>query len=255
MTRSSMARRARARRCRTRRPRPRLRCARPTSACPSTVVATATTSRRASVVGVGDVRPVPARAVATRVGDDASRPRPTRACAASASACTQAIDEPGMMSWNCWSSTSFHERVELGGDLGRHRRRQRPPQLGLAQQPLAPAVADLRARLRWSACRGASRSTARRPTPAPARRRRPRPRPCRRTRSTVPSCMRGSPSRSAIRRARSSISRVGPPPPLPWPNGISDQSLQPCSLKLRLGVAHLARRDLRRCRCRPAGSG
>ena len=26
-----------------------------------------------------------------------------------------------------------------------------------------------------------------------------------------------------MRRARSSISRVGPPPPSPWPNGISDQ--------------------------------
>ena len=51
--------------------------------------------------------------------------------------------------------------------------------------------------------------------------------------STVPSSSRGRPSRSAIRRARSTISRVGPPPPLPWPYGVSDQSLQPCSWKLR----------------------
>src|SRR4051794_19177271 len=41
-----------------------------------------------------------------------------------------------------------------------------------------------------------------------------------------------TPSRSAMRRARSNISRVGPPPPFPWPKGINDHELQPCSLKL-----------------------
>ena len=61
--------------------------------------------------------------------------------------------------------------------------------------------------------------------------------------STVPSSSRGRPSRSAIRRARSTISRVGPPPPLPWPYGVSDQSLQPCSWKLRTQVGLLRRHD------------
>jgi hypothetical protein len=56
-----------------------------------------------------------------------------------------------------------------------------------------------------------------------------------------------------MRRARSSISRVGPPPPSPWPNGISDQSLQPCrrSSPMRaparrddLGVVGVDRREV-----------
>ena len=87
-------------------------------------------------------------------------------------------------------------------------------------------------RLATSTCRGASRSTARRPRSAPVHPRRPRPRHGRRTRRACPPRSRDTPSRSAIRSARSIISRVGPPPPLPWPNGISDQLLHPCSLKL-----------------------
>jgi hypothetical protein len=43
--------------------------------------------------------------------------------------------------------------------------------------------------------------------------------------------------------ARSSISRVGPPPPSPWPNGISDQSLHPCRGSRRR-VRQLGGRDL-----------
>ena len=48
-----------------------------------------------------------------------SRSAAMRAWAASASAWTQAIDEPGMMSWNCWVSTSATGRRARGG----HRRR------------------------------------------------------------------------------------------------------------------------------------
>ena len=39
----------------------------------------------------------------------------TRAWASSASACTQAIDEPGMMSWNCSVSTSRHSSSKAPG--------------------------------------------------------------------------------------------------------------------------------------------
>ena len=51
-----------------------------------------------------------------------------RACSASASACTQAIDEPGRMSWNCWSSTSFHSSSSSAATAAVRsvRRRRRP---------------------------------------------------------------------------------------------------------------------------------
>src|SRR4051794_36748636 len=44
---------------------------------------------------------------------------------------------------------------------------------------------------------------------------------------------RGEPSRSARRRARSSISRVGPPPPSPQPKGTRERVAEPLSWKLR----------------------
>ena len=51
---------------------------------------------------------------------------------------------------------------------------------------------------------------------------------------------RGEPSRSAVRLARSSISRVGPPPPSPWPNGTSERLAAPLSLKLAAAWASSA---------------
>ena len=91
----------------------------------------------------------------------------------------------------------------------------RRPQLGLAQQPLAAAVAELRAQLAGE--RAAVGLEVQLAAPHRHRRaagdlgldvveelgRRARARRC------------GMPSRSASRRSRSSISRVGPPPPSP----------------------------------------
>ena len=71
-----------------------------------------------------------------------SRSAAMRANTSSASACTQAIDEPGMMSWNWSVSTSCHSASRSGWLAGCRR-----PQLGLAQQPLAAPVAELRAQL------------------------------------------------------------------------------------------------------------
>ena len=51
---------------------------------------------------------------------------------------------------------------------------------------------------------------------------------------------RGEPSRLASRRARSSISRVGPPPPSPYPNGSSEPVAAPFSAKLRAACASSA---------------
>src|SRR3954462_6686646 len=44
---------------------------------------------------------------------------------------------------------------------------------------------------------------------------------------------RGEPSRSATRRARSTISRVGPPPPSPYPNGSRERVAGPLSANCR----------------------
>ena len=54
----------------------------------------------------------------------------------------------------------------------------------------------------------------------------------------------GAPSTSASRRARSSISRVGPPPPSPYPNGISDQFDHAASRKRATDATHSRRRQL-----------
>ena len=183
---------------------------------PCDIVATAITSRRAWVVGVGDAtrRAAPAMPTASAIdrlqrGDRRGRapPRHRRA--------TQAIDEPGMMSWNCCSSTSFHsssssvDRSRYG-----HRTAGHPPQLGLAEQPLAAAIADLGRRLDCQ--RAAVHLEVQLAVPHRDR--------CAggglgfdvsKNSSGVPTEIRGTPSRSAMRRARSIISRVGPPPPLP----------------------------------------
>ena len=45
------------------------------------------------------------------------------------------------------------------------------------------------------------------------------------------------PLRSPTRRKRSSMSRVGPPPPSPYPNGSSDHLLQAWSAKRRTEYA------------------
>ena len=58
--------------------------------------------------------------------------------------------------------------------------------------------------------------------------------------AAVPNSTLGIPSRSARRRARSSISRVGPPPPSPYPNGSSDQLLHACSAKFDVARASSA---------------
>ena len=72
----------------------------------------------------------------------AAAARRGRGCA-SASAWTHAIDDPGRMSWNCWVSTS----CQSSSRSATRRRARRRPQLGLAQQLLASAVAELGADL------------------------------------------------------------------------------------------------------------
>nr|WP_197513044.1 hypothetical protein [Tessaracoccus coleopterorum] len=47
----------------------------------------------------------------------------------------------------------------------------------------------------------------------------------------MPKPTRAEPSRSACRRASAIISRVGPPPPSPNPNGMSDVEEPPWSAK------------------------
>ena len=74
---------------------------------PAGVVAHATTSRRsrsAALARVGTDGAIRCMASATNCSNRAA----TCACAASLSSYTHVMDEPGMMSWNCWSSTSFH---------------------------------------------------------------------------------------------------------------------------------------------------
>ena len=51
---------------------------------------------------------------------------------------------------------------------------------------------------------------------------------------------RGDPSRSAVRWAAAIISRVGPPPPSPHPNGTSETVARPFSLKFRSAWASSA---------------
>ena len=121
---------------------------------------------------------------------------------ASASRCTQEIDEPGRMSWNWFSSTAFQIRSRssygYASSLPRHHGR-RGPQLGLAEQVLAAPVALLGLGLRGVRRRGAAPGRAHPTRPAHARRtplRRPR-----RTRSGTRSSTRGEPSRFATRRA------------------------------------------------------
>ena len=123
-------------------------------------------------------------------------------------------------------STSREDVVELLGQhlpperrrasAGRPSPRRRPP----TARPRAAAARSAGCRAScgagWSACRGGSRSTARRATPAPARRaatsastwsKNSRRRP----ELDAAACRRGRPAGAR----RSSISRVGPPPPSP----------------------------------------
>ena len=132
---------------------------------------------------VGERRARPARCVASASPIRASSSAATRAWAASASACTQAIDEPGMMSWNCCVSTSRHSAsssvpvaLPAGGQ----------PQLGLAQQPLAPPVADLRAQLAGQRAAVGLEVQLAAPHRHRCARRRSRPRRGRRTRRRCP---------------------------------------------------------------------
>ena len=56
-------------------------------------------------------------------------------------ACTQAIDEPGRMSWNCWVSTSLPQLVHVGDRPGS------PPRAPPPEQPLTAPVPQLGLRL------------------------------------------------------------------------------------------------------------
>ncbi|SCE59900.1 hypothetical protein GA0115252_17806 [Streptomyces sp. DfronAA-171] len=153
----------------------------------------------------------------------------------SACSCTQAIDVPGRMSWNWWSSTRRH--------------RASSSSYGYACPPRTAAVA---------AHSSASRSSA-------SARRLPRfvrawlvyvprwfsrynsPRHTGRSgysRSAVAkkseglvTSTRGEPSRSRRRLARSIISLVGPPPPSPKPNGASERPATPFSAKFASACA------------------
>ena len=50
----------------------------------------------------------------------------------------------------------------------------------------------------------------------------------------------GEPSSDAVRRAAATISRVGPPPPSPWPKGTSDRFATAFSVKFRSARARSA---------------
>ena len=169
----------------------------------------------------------------------ASRSSATRAKTASASAWTQAIDDPGRMSWNCWVSTSRQSSSTSARPAERRR-----PQLGLDEQALAPTVAELGAELAGQrAAVGLEVELA-----APHGHRRPgadlAPRRASKNSSGVPTATVTRASVDDSRRARSSISRVGPPPPSPWPNGISDTAAPAVVLEVAGRVGDLGRGDL-----------
>ena len=86
----------------------------------------------------------------------------------------------------------------------------------------------------WCRCRGGTPGTARPPTPAGPGTRPPRRR---RTPPDGPGARSGEPSRSRVRCAAASISRVGPPPPSPQPNGTSDVLARPFSANCRCARA------------------
>ena len=177
----------------------------------------ATTTSRAGRLRAEATASGPGARSASASAISASKRSAIRACSASASACTQAIDDPGRMSWNCWTSTSFHSwsssaataAVRSGGpptpahhsSASWSRRSQvRFPsfvRIWLVSVPRCISKYSSPRQVGTGAPAAASPSTeAKNP-------------------STVPSSRRGRPSRSAMRRARPTISRVGPPPPSP----------------------------------------
>ena len=84
-----------------------------------------------------------------------------------ASRCTQAIELPGRMSWNCCSSSVLPEPVEFGVRV-RRARPAAPRRSTRARPPAAGArCAGCRASSPpgWCRCRGGTRGTARRPRP------------------------------------------------------------------------------------------
>ena len=178
-------------------------CDGPSPSGGATVVTTSSRATEALLASTG-----PAGASESRTSPTiASSSSPIRRWAASASAWTQAIDEPGMMSWNCSVSTSRHSGSRSATD----RPAVAQPQLGLAQQPLTAQVAALgpqlagqRAAMRLEV-QLAAPHRHRRAGGAPRRRRdRRTPPPCRARRAA---CRRGRPVGAGARASRASARR------------------------------------------------
>ena len=127
-------------------------------------------------------------------------------------------------------------------DLGRAAEGGRP-EFGFDQQAFAAPVAELR--LQLARQRASMRLEVQLTTP---HRRRCASLDIRSIRSNiaagVPTSSVARASMCASRRARSSISRVGPPPPSPWPNGISESVLHAWSLEVGDRERELGRCDL-----------
>ncbi len=139
----------------------------------------------------------------------------------------QAIDDPGRMSWNWWNrtvSTAGRSLVRVG--VLRHvQRGRRRPQLGLTGW-----CSLLRLPCLVRACGGVGAAVQLQVEFAdPDRGSGYSSRRARRRASGCSTTTFGEPSRSASLRARSMISRVGPPPPSPQPNGASERVATPFS--------------------------
>jgi hypothetical protein len=192
---------------------------RPTIPLPgtSTIVgspSTSITSRRRCVAAFATATPSPSPDAPIASSISCSSRAAQRACADSASACTHAIDEPGMMSWNCCSSTSFQSwsssAATCSGIAPTCAHHSSASRNNRSHSRLPTFVRDWLVSVpRCISKYSSPRHTGTRPPAVISAS------TWSKKSATVPSVNGGVPSRSAIRRARSTISRVGPPPPLP----------------------------------------
>ena len=181
---------------------------------PPGAAAVTTTSLAANVAALATTPPSGARS-ARRAVMRCSRSAATRSNTSSASAWTQAIDEPGRMSWNCWVSTSRHVSSSSWASTSA------PPIAAVAAHNSVSRSSRSHRRLpsfvrswlvsvpRWVSKYSSPRHAGTGAPPAASAS------TWSKNRAAEPSSTCGIGSRSARRAARASISRVGPPPPSP----------------------------------------